>query len=103
MARKNFAEGIDAVLGGGSTQVKPKIESIQAERKPVKAPDVKTSVYMDADLLEKFRALAFWERYTLKIELEKAVELYINSKGNEMLDQALEHFRKKKPSGKIKG
>ena len=64
---------------------------------------MKTSINMDADLLEKFRALVFWERSTLKIEVERAIELYISSKGNEMLDQALEHFRIKRPSGKIKG
>lgn len=103
MARKNFAEGIDAILGGRSTQVKPKKESIQIEKKIIKALEVKTSVNMDADILEKLRALVFWERSTLKIELENAIELYLNSKGSQTIDQALEHFRDKKPSGKIKG
>lgn len=101
MVRKNFAEGIDAVLGGGRSTIKPKIEKIISKDKST--PEVKTSINMGADLLEKFRALVFWERSTLKIEMERAVELYITSKGSKMLEQALEQFRKQKPNGKIKG
>ena len=103
MARKNFAEGIEAVLGGRRPQTTIKQQPIQTGKKPVKPLEVKTSINMDADLLEKLRALVFWERSTLKIELENAIELYIHSKGDKALDQALEHFRDKKPNGKIKG
>jgi len=103
MVRKNFAEGIEAVLGGGKTQVKPKNISLKNEKKEEKIAEVKTSINMDPILLEKLRALVFWERSTLKIELEEAIELYIRAKGKDTLDQALKHFRRKKPSGKIKG
>lgn len=100
MAKKNFAEGIDAVLGGSQKQTPRKIFEKKIDEKE---PEVKTSINMKANLLEKLRAMVFWERSTLKIELENAIELYLNSKGKDEVQKALEHFRNRKPNGKIKG
>jgi len=103
MAKKNFAEGIDAVLGGSPKPINKQAPRKIFEKKALDEPEVKTSINMKADLLEKLRAMVFWERSTLKIELESAIELYLSSKDEGEVHEALEHFRSRKPNGKIKG
>lgn len=103
MAKKNFAEGIEAVLGGGTSQLTPKKRVSPIENESNKNPKERTSITMESSLLEKLRAIVYWERTTLKIEIERAIELYLNSKESLVVDQALKHFRARKPSGKIKG
>jgi len=103
MVKKNFAEGIEAVLGGGSFQLTPKKRVFPNKNESNKRSEERTSIIMESGLLEKLRAIVYWERTTLKIEIEKAIELYLNSKEGLIVDQALKHFRTKKPSGKIKG
>ncbi|MCH2218393.1 MAG: hypothetical protein MK076_10050 [Flavobacteriales bacterium] len=103
MAKKNFAEGIDAVLGGERLSYKTKKESMRIEKKAIIQEEIKTSINMNANLLEKLRAVVYWERTTLKVELENAIKLYLSTKGDSAIENALEQFREKKPSGKIKG
>lgn len=103
MAKKNFAAGIDAVLGGGRFPSKTKKEIMRSEKKAIPQEEIKTSINMNASLLEKLRAIVYWERTTLKVELENAIELYLIGKGDSAIENALKQFREKKPSGKIKG
>lgn len=102
MVKKNFAQGIEAILGE---------EKIEIERKPKHSPNGKqfpqkleerTSIIMDAELLEKLRAIVYWDRTTIKTEIENAIQSYLDAKEDGIVDQAVKHFREKKPSGKIK-
>lgn len=103
MVKKNFAKGIDAILGDGLAQMTDKRKALPIENPSYKRSEERTSIIMDSELLEKLRAIVYWDRTTIKIEVEKAIKLYLNSKEDLIVDQAVKHFRASKPNGKIKG
>lgn len=90
MSKKSFADGIDAVLGGCKPSSEKKSFPSSTERA---RSEQRTSIYLDADLLEKLKAIAFWERSLIKLEIEAAIDQYINSKDPEMIEKALQCFR----------
>jgi len=91
MSRKNFTEGIDAVLGGRISSQDKKQASHPSTNK-----SERTSVVLSSELIEKLRAIAFWERSTIKIEMENAIKCYLEEKKSEVVEKALHEFREKK-------
>ncbi|NGX51413.1 MAG: hypothetical protein K1060chlam2_01279 [Chlamydiae bacterium] len=92
MAKKNFSAGIDAVLGNriSPTQRPKKLETVED------ILEERTSIMLQSELLERLRAMAFWERSTIKTEVENAIKRYLNEKGDTIVEKALKHFREKK-------
>jgi hypothetical protein len=46
-------------------------------------------------LIEKIKAVAFWDRMQIKDVVNNALETYLRQKGEKHVDQALQAFRKK--------
>ena len=99
MAKKNFIKGIDAILGDSLSGIKQR-EVLNSVEEKEEEQEERTSVILKSSLLEKLRAMAYWERSTLKIEIKIAIEHYLNMKDPSTVDQALKHFREKNPAKK---
>jgi len=97
VAKKNFIRGIDAILGGPVSGIKQRESLTSIEGGKKEQEEERTSVILKSSLLEKLRAIAYWERSTLKIEIKNAIEHYLNMKDPSIVDQALERFREKNP------
>ena len=97
MSKKSFADGIDAVLGGSKPSSEKKASSPSKEREHSAQ---RTSIYLNSDLLEKLKAIAFWERSLIKLEIEAAIDQYISSKDPEIVEKALRCFRENQSNKK---
>ena len=75
MAKKTFRGGIDSVLGEASREE----SSVQAKRKP-DAPqpgEKRATFHINEEMLEKVKAIAYWERLTIKEIVNDAFANYI--------------------------
>lgn len=82
MAKKNFDSGINAILRKTSKD----------NRKDI-ATGIRTSVILGNESLESLRALAFWNRTTLKNVIESAVEDYLSRVDRGSLEKAICEYR----------
>lgn len=101
MSKKNFSEGIDALLGNAK-QKNPSVSKISQSKEKAnsKTKETKlksrTTLVLEDDLIEKLKALALWERSTIQETFAKAAELYLNSKDEKLMEEALKLYRAKK-------
>lgn len=90
MAKKNFSGGLNSLLGGDS----PKAETVPAAAEPKpKAPkkeitkssqigtkekETRATFIVNEDILEKMKALAYWDRLLIKDIINQAFEEHIS-------------------------
>ena len=73
MSKKSFSGGIDALLG----------ESQPKETKPKRKPDApqpgerRATFHINEDILDKVKAIAYWERLTIKKVVNEAFADYV--------------------------
>ncbi len=105
MGKKSFVEGIDAVLKETSARrssfdndqiKKPVTEEDYKTPKSQKRKQERTSVIVSDDVLEKLKAIVFWERSTLKREVENAIIHYLSSMDSKRVEDAVVNYRKSK-------
>lgn len=107
MSKKDFKKGINALLGGSEKKPKP-IEKPIPEPKEVEAPvatatierpknpektEARTTFILDTELLERLKALAYWERLPAKAIVKDALEQYLSSKGETYVEKAVKKFQ----------
>lgn len=94
MTRKNFIEGVNAILT--STIEKHKATNKIKDEELDKVPFEQYSLLIKAENLEKLRALAYWRRELIKDTVNEAFELFLNSIGEDKINDAIESYVKKK-------
>lgn len=113
MAKKTFAKGIDAILGGyeepeekeskqtiaSQTSIVNEIQDTNhidlEEERPA---EVRTTVLIEADIIEKIRAFAYWDRKLFKDIVNESMSKYIASKDPEDVQKAINSYRLKQAS-----
>lgn len=116
---KNFKGGFDGLLGGGTEKSAPKRGRPKTNFKVVtktsaagtKAGEIRATFIINETQLESIKALAYWERLSIKDVLAQAIEAHLSSKKRE-LPKAKEAYTEKQlgqsalfenfPKGKIK-
>jgi NRPS condensation-like uncharacterized protein len=101
MGKKNFDKGLDGLLSGsGKPAVKPRGRPKTNFKIPEKTSEAGTKEHetratfiVDKDQLEKLKALAHWERSTIKDVLNAALEKYLDGKRD--LKEAISTYSKK--------
>ncbi len=86
MAKKEFSQGIDAILGNTTS-----VQEIQSPKK--KRSTARTTIIMDAGETEKLKALAFWERRSMREIAEEAFKQYFDKKDESHIAKALDCYR----------
>ncbi|MGK7898856.1 MAG: hypothetical protein AB4372_35880 [Xenococcus sp. (in: cyanobacteria)] len=77
MAKKTFRGGIDSVLGESNVEK----ATTQTKRKP-DAPqpgEKRATFHINEELLEKIKAIAYWDRLTIKEIVNDAFAKYVES------------------------
>lgn len=86
MSKKTFSGGLNSLLGEPSE--KPKAgKPEEAIKKPSGGTgEIRTTLILQRELLEKVKAMAYWDRTTIKeivaSALEEAVKMYEKKNGN---------------------
>lgn len=86
--KKKFSQGIDAILSNTSKRNKASNKSKNV---------VRTTFLIDKELIEKLKALAYWERQTITTIITQALQQFLESKNTDYLKEALENFQKNLP------
>jgi len=118
MGTKNFSGGLNALLEPSvdkekkETPVKKseKTEPVQKKGRPrtnVKEVqktsqegtlpgETRATFIVNENMLEQLKAVAFWDRTSIKDVVHSAIGVYLSEKGDKYLNNALSEFRKKK-------
>lgn len=92
MSKKNFSGGLDSLLG--EQPVKPKLgrpvtqtkEVTKSSQQGTKENETRATFIVNEELLEKLKAIAYWDRALIKdvvnTALEEAVAKYEKKNGN---------------------
>lgn len=105
MAKKSF-RGVDAILGGidqndpGITRngsINDRLHKEQGNKNHPRdetetskgSSDVRSTMIFNAYHLDRLRALAYWERKSMKSVLEDALSSYFGLKGEDYVEKAL--------------
>ena len=102
--RKSFSKGIDAIFSDveksdHSTNVLDSKELKEPKKvfndQEVKKKEIRTTVVLEEELLDKVKALAFWERKPLKVVFCEALSSLLKSRsevhGESYIDSAIEN------------
>jgi hypothetical protein len=89
MVKKNFTKGIEVFFGEEHCRNK-KIVTVDSSDS---SSEKRATFIIDSALLEKLKALAYWERKTAKTILKQSLETFFLSKGNQYINDALDHYR----------
>lgn len=117
MAKKSFSEGLNSLLestiipeeenereientsaffkqkrGRPRTSFKTITKSTQ---EGTKEGEERATFIVRIPLIEKIKAIAFWDRMQIKDVVHNALEAYLNQKGEKHVNQALQAFRKR--------
>ena len=96
MAGKSFKGGMDSLLGEtGAKRGRPRTiikEVTKTSQLGTKKNETRATFIVDEDQLEKIKALAFWDRTSIKEILRDALEGYIDGKKKD-LPKALEEYK----------
>jgi len=95
MAKKSLRSGLASLdwMDEEEKVKKPKATALKPE--PKEDHTVKrVTLYMPDEMLDKIRALAFWERKKIKDVICDGLGKYLASKGEEYVDTALEEYQK---------
>jgi hypothetical protein len=77
MAKKNFKQNV-GIMFGSNDSVKKEEKKSSAE-KGTKEGETRATFIVNKDLLEKSKALAYWERLKYKDVINRALEEYISN------------------------
>jgi hypothetical protein len=112
MAKKSFSEGLNSLLEStipedeienSSISFKPKrgrprtsFKTItKASQEGTREGEERATFIVRIPLIEKVKAVAFWDRMQIKDVVNNALEAYLNQKGEKHVNQALQAFRKR--------
>lgn len=97
---KNFTGGLATILGDVSSKSKKKDVSTinkvitKSSQIGTKENETRATFIVSEQQLESIKALAYWERLSIKELIAQIIELYLETK-NEVLQTALSSYRKK--------
>lgn len=114
MAKKSFRGGLDSLLESTSeeevtstsTKVAQKLlDGLDEIEQPARGlprrkdgtlpGETRATFIMKEDILEKLKALAYWERLQIKDLVEEMVVSYIDAKDNSYMKKVLTEYRKR--------
>lgn len=91
MAKKNFSGGIDSLFQRNEHEQKKEPDD---KNKSIETESARTTIIVNVSTYEKIKAIAFWERKTIKEIIEKSFTLYLNQYTSEELTQMVESLKK---------
>lgn len=107
MGKKNFKGGIDSLFGSDSNEAKnkptnkgrgrPKTnfkEITKESQRGTKPNETRATFIVNEDYLEALKALAFWDRVSIKDVLGEALKTLVDSRKKD-LSKALESYKGK--------
>ena len=79
MSKKGFTEGVDILIGGKvETRQETPIKSGRGRpKKEENEKGTRATLIIKNDNLEKLKAIAYWDRITIKLIVNEALENYI--------------------------
>jgi len=94
MSKKNFSGSIDSLFQ-------------KNEQEPIKEPNDKskleetestrTTIIVNIATYDKIKAIAYWERKSIKVIIEKAFQQILRQYSNENLQDILESYKRSNP------
>jgi len=86
MSKKNFTGGLSSLLGDTPKEVKPKVgrpktqfkEITKSSQEGTKENETRATFIVNEELLEKLKAIAYWDRILIKDVINKALQDAIN-------------------------
>ena len=87
MAKKNFKTGIDGLLQSSV----PKKKSVNKKNKAVNLNHVKATYYLDTQVLNQIKAIAYYEREAIGHVVNEALKKYVSRYKN--VDEAVKLFQ----------
>lgn len=101
MSSKSFKGGFDSLLGDTSTPAQEPEKKVQNPPTPISSAKIGTlegetraTFIVRDDLLQKLKALAYWDRMKIKDAVNEAIELYVDQKGESHVKKACKEFEK---------
>ena len=106
---KNFKSGLDSLLQDTRseevpdevaekvTRGRPKTstrEITKTSQEGTKEGETRATFIIKEDLLEKVKAIAYWDRQQIKSVISDALESYLDKKGEKYMQTALNEFKK---------
>lgn len=89
MAKKNFNQGINSLLGGGreindnqeqENNFVPFQKEIKGSVKAgLKEGETRATLILNEDIVTKFKAVSYWDRVPLKVIMNNALNAYLIS------------------------
>lgn len=76
MSKKNFTSGLDSLLGG-SKEAKPTPRA-NTPKEGLKGTDTRATFVLEEQVLEKIKAVAYWERRLIKEVVTEALLNYLS-------------------------
>lgn len=106
--RKNFLGGLNSLLGSSQEEKKQQQEEVKEGRPKTKAREItkssqegtlegetRATFIVKEDLLQKLKAVAFWERAQIKAVINQALEDFLQTKGEKYIKTALKQYEDK--------
>ena len=107
---KNFKGGLDSLLRDTRSEDeilknlpkkprKPKTstrEITKTSQEGTREGETRATFILKEDLLEKVKAIAYWDRQQIKTVISDALESYLDKKGEKYMQTALNEFKKGK-------
>jgi hypothetical protein len=106
---KNFKSGLDSLLQDTrleevpdetpekAVRGRPKTstrEITKTSQEGTKEGETRATFIIKEDLLEKVKAIAYWDRQQIKSVISDALESYLDKKGEKYMQTALNEFKK---------
>lgn len=106
---KNFKSGLDSLLQDTREEEKtnavpqvakkgrPKTstrEITKSSQEGTKEGETRATFILKEDMLEKLKAIAYWDRKQIKSVISDALEEYFEKKGEKYMEIALKEFKK---------
>jgi hypothetical protein len=106
---KNFKSGLDSLLQDTRSEEapdempekaargRPKTstrEITKTSQEGTKEGETRATFIIKEDLLEKVKAIAYWDRQQIKSVISDALESYLDKKGEKYMQTALNEFKK---------
>ena len=85
MAKKNFSGGIDSLFQGSQKDVKGE------DNPPIE--NTRTTLIVNIETYEKIKAVAYWERKSIKDIVEVSFNKILSEYSMDNLEEILNHYR----------
>lgn len=87
MSKKNFTGGLNSLLGDKTAKTKTKVgrpvtqtkEITKSSQEGTKENETRATFIVNEDLLEKVKAIAYWERELIKETINRALQETVDS------------------------